>query len=68
MNITTMMNAMERAKWRASTNPYDDVALRQYHAFRDGIHRRWLRMEIAKRAAEVYADAWKERALKDTHD
>jgi len=43
MKITTMLNALVivgRMQGMGSMKRH-----RQYHAFRDGIHRRWIRME-----------------------
>lgn len=62
MRITTMLNAMEKAKWMLNTCPYDDVALRQYHAIRDGIHRRWLAMDFAIAVHKSNAEYWEQQA------
>lgn len=61
MNITTMLNAMHEARRQLEfTGHYKYLA--QYHFFRDGIRKRWLRMEIDLELAQWRCEFWKDLA------
>lgn len=64
MDIITMLNAMEFAKWRAQFERSSSRRGRQYHAFRDGIHRRFVRLQMRCAEAESMRDFWREEYMK----
>lgn len=60
MRITTMLNALIRVtRMQGSIYP---KRLRQYQAFRDGIHKRWIRKEIDLEMAKGRAEFWEKQA------